>query len=137
MRVMGSTCMLNVVLLATVADCIVEARHCSLPERCALSDPITVTLTNAVTDHLPLPSDPAYFRQLTTASNAKALAENWVLRFNHLKRLYKLLIRYFEYVQEPQLLPSSLTRPRIMQRRPSLLHSKLACAESSAHRQGR
>ncbi|ORY88555.1 HOOK protein-domain-containing protein [Leucosporidium creatinivorum] len=42
--------------------------------------------------------DPTYFRQLTTAANSKALSENWVLRFNNLKRLYKLLIRYFEDV---------------------------------------
>ena len=47
-------------------------------------------------------SDPAYFRPLSassTSSNQKALTENWVLRFNNLKRLYKLLIRYFECVR--------------------------------------
>ncbi|KAK4702513.1 hypothetical protein P7C70_g3710, partial [Phenoliferia sp. Uapishka_3] len=47
--------------------------------------------------------DPTYFRLLSpsstsTSSQAKALSENWVLRFNALKRLYKLLIRYFEDV---------------------------------------
>ncbi|GAA5927997.1 hypothetical protein JCM10213_000945 [Rhodosporidiobolus nylandii] len=43
--------------------------------------------------------DPAHFRTLAnSASNPKALSENWVLRFNNLKRLYKLLIRYFEDV---------------------------------------
>lgn len=44
-------------------------------------------------------SDPAYFSPLSSStSNSKALSENWVLRFNNLKRLYKLLIRYFECV---------------------------------------
>lgn len=66
------------------------------PEGCQdrLADPIP---------HLSLNHrDPAYFRPFSaaTASNQKALAENWVLRFNNLKRLYKLLIRYFEYVLE-------------------------------------
>ncbi|GAA6024350.1 hypothetical protein JCM10207_003313 [Rhodosporidiobolus poonsookiae] len=43
--------------------------------------------------------DADHFRALAnSASNPKALAENWVLRFNNLKRLYKLLIRYFEDV---------------------------------------
>ncbi|GAA5856523.1 hypothetical protein JCM8547_008784 [Rhodosporidiobolus lusitaniae] len=46
-----------------------------------------------------LDTDKTYFSALlTSASNPKALAENWVLRFNNLKRLYKLLIRYFEDV---------------------------------------
>ncbi|GJN87749.1 hypothetical protein Rhopal_000704-T1 [Rhodotorula paludigena] len=41
--------------------------------------------------------DADFFRLLAnSASNAKALSENWVLRFNNLKRLYKLVIRYFE-----------------------------------------
>ncbi|GAA5841236.1 hypothetical protein JCM3766R1_001709 [Sporobolomyces carnicolor] len=41
--------------------------------------------------------DPDHFNPLSAAlSNSKALSENWVLRFNNLKRLYKLLIRYFE-----------------------------------------
>ncbi|BGP29212.1 hypothetical protein JCM10296v2_000950 [Rhodotorula toruloides] len=43
--------------------------------------------------------DAEYFRPLAnSASNAKALSENWVLRFNNLKRLYKLIVRYFEDV---------------------------------------
>ncbi|KAI5474231.1 protein-nucleus import-related protein [Pseudohyphozyma bogoriensis] len=43
--------------------------------------------------------DPAYFRpQSATTSSQKALTDNWVLRFNNLKRLYKLQIRYFEDV---------------------------------------
>ncbi|EMS23422.1 protein-nucleus import-related protein [Rhodotorula toruloides NP11] len=43
--------------------------------------------------------DAEYFRSLAnSASNAKALSENWVLRFNNLKRLYKLIVRYFEDV---------------------------------------
>ncbi|KAM0747247.1 HOOK-domain-containing protein [Meredithblackwellia eburnea MCA 4105] len=46
--------------------------------------------------------DPNYFRSLasgssTSTSTSKALSENWVLRFNALKRLYKLIIRYFDY----------------------------------------
>lgn len=45
-----------------------------------------------------LSRDPVHFGTLTS-TNQKALTENWVLRFNHLKRLYKLVIRYFEYVQ--------------------------------------
>ncbi|GAA6064121.1 hypothetical protein JCM10212_004968 [Sporobolomyces blumeae] len=41
--------------------------------------------------------DQTHFNPLVSARfNAKALDENWVLRFNHLKRLYKLVIRYFE-----------------------------------------
>lgn len=40
-----------------------------------------------------------YFRPAAAAAvAASALSDNWVLRFNALKRLYKLLIRYFEYV---------------------------------------
>ncbi|GAA5963914.1 hypothetical protein JCM21900_001145 [Sporobolomyces salmonicolor] len=43
--------------------------------------------------------DAEYFRNLAnSASNQKALSENWVLRFNNLKRVYKLIIRYFEDV---------------------------------------
>ncbi|BGP45203.1 hypothetical protein JCM10450v2_001020 [Rhodotorula kratochvilovae] len=43
--------------------------------------------------------DADHFRLLAaSASNAKALSENWVLRFNNLKRLYKLVVRYFEDV---------------------------------------
>ncbi|GAA5909448.1 hypothetical protein JCM6882_002647 [Rhodosporidiobolus microsporus] len=46
-----------------------------------------------------LDTDSNHFRTLANStSNPKALAENWVLRFNNLKRLYKLLIRYFEDV---------------------------------------
>ncbi|GAA6040131.1 hypothetical protein JCM8097_002041 [Rhodosporidiobolus ruineniae] len=46
-----------------------------------------------------LETDPTHFRTLAnSASNPRALADNWVLRFNNLKRLYKLLIRYFEDV---------------------------------------
>lgn len=41
-------------------------------------------------------SDPDYFRSVSSASNGSNLAANWVLRFNQLKRLYKLIIRYFE-----------------------------------------
>ncbi|GAA5840875.1 hypothetical protein JCM11251_007628 [Rhodosporidiobolus azoricus] len=44
-----------------------------------------------------LDTDSHHFRTLANStSNPKALVENWVLRFNNLKRLYKLLIRYFE-----------------------------------------
>ncbi|KAK4049671.1 hypothetical protein OIV83_003946 [Microbotryomycetes sp. JL201] len=39
--------------------------------------------------------DPIYFGTLASASS-KTLSTNWVLRFNHLKRLYKLVMRYFE-----------------------------------------
>ncbi|KAK4333566.1 HOOK protein-domain containing protein [Rhodotorula toruloides] len=43
--------------------------------------------------------DAEYFRPLAnSASNPKALSENWVLRFNNLKRLYKLIVRFFEDV---------------------------------------
>ncbi|TNY24172.1 hook-related protein family [Rhodotorula diobovata] len=43
--------------------------------------------------------DPEHFRLVaSSASNAKALSENWVLRFNNLKREYKLVVRYFEDV---------------------------------------
>jgi len=43
--------------------------------------------------------DSQHFSTLSSSiSNWKALTENWVLRFNHLKRLYKLLIRYFNEV---------------------------------------
>ncbi|GAA5846488.1 hypothetical protein JCM9279_006711 [Rhodotorula babjevae] len=43
--------------------------------------------------------DPDHFRLVaTSAANAKALSENWVLRFNNLKREYKLVVRYFEDV---------------------------------------
>ncbi|GAA5892296.1 hypothetical protein JCM8208_001504 [Rhodotorula glutinis] len=43
--------------------------------------------------------DPDHFRLVaTTAANPKALSENWVLRFNNLKREYKLVVRYFEDV---------------------------------------
>ncbi|GAA5915042.1 uncharacterized protein JCM6883_004222 [Sporobolomyces salmoneus] len=43
--------------------------------------------------------DQEYFGPLKAGmGNRKALRENWVLRFNGLKRLYKLLIRYFEDV---------------------------------------
>ncbi|GAA5984793.1 hypothetical protein JCM11641_002742 [Rhodosporidiobolus odoratus] len=43
--------------------------------------------------------DSTHFSTLAnSAANPKALAENWVLRFNNLKRVYKLLIRYFEDV---------------------------------------
>ncbi|EGU12783.1 hypothetical protein RTG_00801 [Rhodotorula toruloides ATCC 204091] len=41
--------------------------------------------------------DAEYFRPLAnSASNPKALSENWVLRFNNLKRLYKLIVRFFD-----------------------------------------
>ncbi|GAA5943214.1 uncharacterized protein JCM15063_005292 [Sporobolomyces koalae] len=43
--------------------------------------------------------DEHHFAPLKPAlSNEKPMQENWVLRFNHLKRLYKLAIRYFEDV---------------------------------------
>ncbi|KAK4056140.1 hypothetical protein OIO90_002871 [Microbotryomycetes sp. JL221] len=41
--------------------------------------------------------DANYFHQLSSVS-AKALTTSWILRFNHLKRLYKLVMRYFEEV---------------------------------------
>jgi hypothetical protein len=53
----------------------------------------------STTDSRSFHSDPVYFSPLSSSSsNPKALSENWVLRFNNLKRLYKLLIRYFECV---------------------------------------
>ncbi|SCZ96335.1 BZ3500_MvSof-1268-A1-R1_Chr8-2g10125 [Microbotryum saponariae] len=53
---------------------------------------------SALTFSPPSFSDPAYFRPLATTTKQKTLSENWVLRFNNLKRLYKLLIRYYEDV---------------------------------------
>lgn len=53
------------------------------------------------TDHSPFRSDPDYFASLVdsaAAPNTKALADNWILRFNHLKKLYRLIVRYFECV---------------------------------------
>ncbi|KAM0787021.1 hypothetical protein ACM66B_006288 [Microbotryomycetes sp. NB124-2] len=41
--------------------------------------------------------DSVYFESLGSAS-VKALSGSWVLRFNHLKRLYKLVMQYFENV---------------------------------------
>ncbi|GAA5881465.1 hypothetical protein JCM3774_005091 [Rhodotorula dairenensis] len=46
--------------------------------------------------------DPDYFATLVdetgAAASAKALSDNWILRFNHLKKLYRLIVRYFEEV---------------------------------------
>lgn len=39
-------------------------------------------------------SDPAYFRPSSSHKNV----ENWILRLSNLKRLYVLVIRYFECV---------------------------------------
>jgi len=40
--------------------------------------------------------DVDYFRSVSSSGNVANLSTNWVLRFNQLKRLYKLIIRYFE-----------------------------------------
>lgn len=64
------------------------------------AEPQLATLDERSLTPSPPLSDPAYFRPGGAPSTAsqKALADNWVLRFNNLKRLYKLIIRYFECV---------------------------------------
>jgi hypothetical protein len=48
-----------------------------------------------------LHSDPDYFSSLigeNGGTSANALSDNWILRFNYLKKLYRLIVRYFECV---------------------------------------
>lgn len=49
-------------------------------------------------------SDSKWFKQLTATEST----ENWVVRFNNQKKLYKAITRYFEEVvgQDPQYLPT-------------------------------
>ncbi|GAA5991463.1 hypothetical protein JCM10908_005715 [Rhodotorula pacifica] len=49
--------------------------------------------------------DPDYFSTLVNANGTSsssatkaALSENWIMRFNHLKKLYRLIVRYFEEI---------------------------------------
>ncbi|GAA5976900.1 hypothetical protein JCM5350_007285 [Sporobolomyces pararoseus] len=62
-------------------------------------DELESLMDGVVLGRILLDIDSEHFKPLSAAlSNSKALGENWVLRFNNLKRLYKLLIRYFEDV---------------------------------------
>lgn len=51
--------------------------------------------------------DPSFFRN--PRGSGGAASDNWVLRFNSLKRLYKLVVSYFERVPSPRP-PSDGTR---------------------------
>lgn len=65
---------------------------------CSLAWNVKAALSNQPTHDLHH-SDLEYFAPLVDASaapNAKALGENWILRFNHLKKVYRLVVRYFE-----------------------------------------
>ncbi|GAA5953049.1 hypothetical protein JCM8115_002421 [Rhodotorula mucilaginosa] len=45
--------------------------------------------------------DPDYFSSLigeNGGTSANALSDNWILRFNYLKKLYRLIVRYFEEI---------------------------------------
>ncbi|GAA6024880.1 hypothetical protein JCM11491_006665 [Sporobolomyces phaffii] len=62
-------------------------------------DDLSDLMDGVVLGQVLLDIDSNHFQPLAAGlANSKALSENWVLRFNNLKRLYKLLIRYFEDV---------------------------------------